>query len=75
MVTTPPRPASRLLYVDWLRGLAVLVWPFLPGTAERMWRDLGLEGSPAGPVHDGWDLLAPGAPLSPSGPLFPRIEG
>ena len=22
----------------------------------------------------GWDLLSPGAPLRPSGPLFPRIE-
>jgi methionyl-tRNA synthetase len=56
-----------------LRATAVLLWPFLPGTAERMWRDLGLEGTPAALAPGGWDLLPPGTGLRPSGPLFPRI--
>ncbi len=57
-----------------LRATAVLLWPFLPGSADRMWRDLGLEGSPATQVPGGWDLLPAGSRLRPSGPLFPRIE-
>jgi methionyl-tRNA synthetase len=56
-----------------LRATAVLLWPFLPGSAERMWRDLGLEGTPAALAPGGWDLLPPGTKLEPSGPLFPRI--
>jgi methionyl-tRNA synthetase len=57
-----------------LRATAVLLWPFLPATAERMWRDLGLEGTPAAVEPGGWDLLPPGTQVRPSGPLFPRIE-
>ena len=56
-----------------LRATAVLLWPFLPATAERMWRDLGLTGTPAAVVPGPFDLLPPGTPLRPSGPLFPRI--
>jgi len=56
-----------------LRATAVLLWPFLPDTAARMWRDLGLEGSPAAVVPGGWDLLPAGTRVRPSGPLFPRI--
>ncbi len=56
-----------------LRATAVLLWPFLPGTAERMWHDLGLEGTPAATVPGGWDLLPAGTRVRPSGPLFPRI--
>jgi methionyl-tRNA synthetase len=57
-----------------LRATAVLLWPFLPATAERMWRDLGLEGTPAAVEPGGWDLLPPGTQVRSSGPLFPRIE-
>jgi methionyl-tRNA synthetase len=57
-----------------LRATAALLWPFLPRTAERMWRDLGLEGAPAPPPPGAWDLLPAGTALRPSGPLFPRIE-
>jgi len=56
-----------------LRATAVLLWPFLPATAERMWRDLGLEGTPAAVTPGGWDLLPPGTQMRPSGSLFPRI--
>jgi methionyl-tRNA synthetase len=56
-----------------LRATSVLLWPFLPATAERMWHDLGLEGTPAAVVPGGWDLLPPGTQVRPSGSLFPRI--
>jgi methionyl-tRNA synthetase len=57
-----------------LRATAVLLWPFLPGSADRIWRDLGLEGSPASVEPGGWDRLAPGSAVRSSGPLFPRVE-
>jgi methionyl-tRNA synthetase len=56
-----------------LRATAVLLWPFLPGTAERMWHDLGLDGTPAQTVPGGWDILPAGTRLRPSGSLFPRV--
>jgi methionyl-tRNA synthetase len=74
-----PRAAARLDrclrgLLEALRATAVLAWPFLPATAERMWRDLGLDGTPAAVEPGGWDLLPPGTTVRPSGPLFPRIE-
>jgi len=57
-----------------LRSIAVLAWPFMPGTAERMWHDLGLAGTPASVIPGGWDALPSDTQLRPSGPLFPRIE-
>ena len=69
-------PAARALSARLPRGPAGDGRPPLalpPGTAERMWRDLGLEGTPAALAPGGWDLLPPGATLCPSGPLFPRI--
>jgi len=56
-----------------LRATAVLLWPFLPSTAERMWSDLGLEGTPAAVAPAAGDLLPAGTVLRPSGPLFPRV--
>jgi methionyl-tRNA synthetase len=56
-----------------LRATAVLLWPFLPATAERMWHDLGLDGTPAAVVPAAGDLLPAGTQLRPSGSLFPRI--
>jgi methionyl-tRNA synthetase len=58
-----------------LRVTALLLSAFMPGTARRMWEDLGLDGEPSLPGDDpGWGLLVPGSGTSLSGPLFPRIE-
>ncbi|MDK2896396.1 MAG: methionyl-tRNA synthetase [Candidatus Atribacteria bacterium] len=68
----------RVLYrlLDCSRILAVLVYPFLPGTASKLWKMIGMEGEisdfslssqiswEAGP-----DLYRVGKPV----PLFPRI--
>jgi methionyl-tRNA synthetase len=60
--------------LETLRATAVLLWPFLPDAADRIWRDLGLEGSPSRVEPGGWDLLPPGNAVHSSGPLFPRVE-
>jgi len=64
------------LYVaaDTLRVVAELIRPFMPGTAERTLRMLGIEPSPASwaSLHSG--SLMPGTRLGELAALFPRIE-
>jgi methionyl-tRNA synthetase len=58
-----------------LRVTALLIAAFMPDTAQKMWSDLGLEGTPSLPGEDpGWWMLAPGKATGLSSPLFPRIE-
>jgi methionyl-tRNA synthetase len=72
-----PRPElETALYVpaDTLRVVAELLRPFMPSTAERTLRMLGIE-----PTGGSWTRLAPGglAPgsrMGESSALFPRIE-
>jgi methionyl-tRNA synthetase len=71
------RPALETsLYVaaDTLRVIAELLRPFVPGTAERTLRMLGVE-----PTPDSWatlarGTLAPGTRFGDTTQLFPRIE-
>lgn len=56
--------------------LAQTLYPFLPFSAERTWRMLGLGG---GVGESAWDLigseeLAPGHPTGELGILFPKID-
>jgi methionyl-tRNA synthetase len=64
------------LYVagDTLRVVAELIRPFMPGTAERTLRMLGIEPSPTGwaSLHAG--SLTPGTRLGELAALFPRID-
>jgi methionyl-tRNA synthetase len=55
------------------RILAVLLWPFLPGTALRIYSQLGLQGTPDKFVNARWGLLSGGEIGAPA-PLFPRKE-
>jgi methionyl-tRNA synthetase len=74
-----PAQAARLdqvLYnlAEVCRVLAVLLWPFLPGTGARIYAQLGLPGTP-----DKWDAacwggLAPGHTIGTPAPLFPIKE-
>jgi len=59
---------------DTLRVVAELIRPFMPGTAERMLRMLGIEPSPTSwaSLHSG--SLMPGTRLGELAALFPRIE-
>jgi methionyl-tRNA synthetase len=68
------------------RVLAVLLWPFLPGTATKIYSQLGLTGVSTlrsrATAEDGpdkfseavWGKLKPGHKIGEPAPLFPRKE-
>ena len=56
------------------RILAVLLWPFLPGTASKIYSQLGLGGVPEKFAAAQWGGLAPGQVIGAPMPLFPRKE-
>jgi len=74
-----PAKAGRLnevLYnlTEVCRILAVLLWPFLPGTAAKINAQLGLAGSPDRFSGARWGELAAGHSIGVPAPLFPRKE-
>lgn len=73
-----PRLATVLFHtLESLRLIAVLLAPFMPTTAEKMWLQLGLEGSLWEESLDEqgtWGRLKPGARVTKPTPLFPRID-
>ncbi len=56
------------------RILAVLLWPFLPGTASKINEQLGLAGAPDKFSGARWGGLAVGHSIGSPAPLFPRKE-
>lgn len=74
-----PTQAARLddvLYnlVETCRVLAVLLWPFLPSTSERIYAQLGLTGSPRQFSEAAWGKLDAGHTIGDPAPLFPRKD-
>ena len=74
-----PSKAERLdevLYnlAEVCRILAVLLWPFLPGTATKINEQLGLAGAPDKFAGARWGGLAAGHTIGTPAPLFPRKE-
>ncbi|HEU5124834.1 MAG TPA: methionine--tRNA ligase [Verrucomicrobiae bacterium] len=74
-----PAQAARLdevLYnlAETCRVLAVLLWPFLPGTATKMYSQLGLSGEPNQFSDATWGKLAAGHTIGDVAPLFPRKD-
>ncbi|MFN3408875.1 MAG: methionine--tRNA ligase [Limisphaerales bacterium] len=74
-----PAQAQRLdevLYnlAETCRVIAVLLWPFLPGTATRIYEQLGLPGAPDQFATAGWGGLKPGHAIGTPAPLFPRKD-
>ncbi len=60
-----------------LRWTAILLAPFMPQAAQRIWEQLGLPDEPAGDwtAQLRWGGLAPGTRTQPSDvALFPRLE-
>ncbi len=59
-----------------LRILSLVLYPFLPHTAQEMARQLGLTVDLANPQPDelNWGFLRPGTKIARGQPLFPRIE-
>ena len=56
------------------RILAVLLWPFIPTTSERIFQQLGLDGAPNQLAAAGWGGLAAGHTIGKPLPLFPRKD-
>jgi len=74
-----PSKAERLdevLYnlAEVCRILAVLLWPFLPGTAGKIYAQLGLPGEPDKASAARWGGLSAGHAIGAPAPLFPRKE-
>jgi methionyl-tRNA synthetase len=59
-----------------LRLTAVLIAPFMPGTASRMWEQLGLSGSPLdnGRAEWTWGKVSGPVTVKKGEILFPRID-
>lgn len=56
------------------RILAVLLWPFIPGTAAKIYIQLGLAGAPDRASAARWGELPAGHTIGAPAPLFPRKE-
>jgi methionyl-tRNA synthetase len=74
-----PAQAKRLdevLYnlAETCRVLAVLLWPFLPGTATKIYAQLGLTGAPDKLDAAAWGDLSAGHTIGEPAPLFPRKD-
>ena len=74
-----PTQAQRLdevLYnlVETCRVLAVLLWPFLPGTATKIYTQLGLTSTPEKLSEAIWGKLSAGHAIGEPAPLFPRKD-
>lgn len=74
-----PAQAQRLdevLYnlAETCRVLAVLLWPFVPGTAGKIYAQLGLSGEPNLFAAAAWGGLAGGHQIAEPAPLFPRKD-
>jgi methionyl-tRNA synthetase len=74
-----PAQAQRLdevLYnlTETCRVLAVLLWPFLPGTAVKIYAQLGLTEEPNKFSEAAWGKLSAGHQIGEPAPLFPRKD-
>jgi methionyl-tRNA synthetase len=74
-----PAQAKRLdevLYnlTETCRVLAVLLWPFLPGTSAKIYAQLGLTGAPDKLDTAAWGALQSGHQIGEPAPLFPRKD-
>jgi methionyl-tRNA synthetase len=56
------------------RVLAVLLRPFLPGTAARIYAQLGLVETPDHLTAAAWGGLTAGQTIGEPAPLFPRRD-
>ncbi len=74
-----PEQSSRLdevLYnlAETVRGLAVLLWPYLPDASTKIYRQLGLGGEPNRLSLANWGGLTEGHQIGEPEPLFPRKD-
>lgn len=63
--------------LETLRVLALLLFPFIPVSAQKIWAQLGMEedlGSQSLEKAEVWGGLSPGTRVKKGLPLFPRIK-
>jgi len=70
---------ERVLYnvIDTLRNVALLVCPFIPGAAQKIWNQLGLAQSLPFEKQDFKNIVwgkTPDTKVTEGTPIFPRIE-
>ncbi len=70
---------STIIYniMESLRIITLFIYPFMPETAEELWRQLGIEeelsGQNINEVKE-WGKFKPGTQIRPGRHLFPRID-
>lgn len=63
--------------VEALRVTAIMLSPFIPGAARKIWDQLGLDGNPEDAGWAGaceWGRTPPGTRIRRGEPIFPRLE-
>ena len=67
---------ERILYAaaEGVRVAAVMLSPFMPGTARRIFATFGLPAEDPAPGALRWGRLPLGVPMEEAPPLFPRID-
>jgi methionyl-tRNA synthetase len=60
--------------IEVCRILAVLLWPFMPETAEKIYRQLQATGNPDRLAAASWGGMIPGKRIGTPVPLFPRRD-
>ena len=61
--------------LEMCKALAVFGYPFLPFSSERIWKDLGMEGTVGAAGWKGFELpLKEGASLSKPVPLYAKVD-
>jgi methionyl-tRNA synthetase len=70
------RALDQTLYslAEGLRIVAIMLWPYMPGSCERALGALGQDPGAVSLAAARWGSGADGATVSSEGPLFPRVE-
>ncbi len=58
-----------------LKAVTILLWPFIPASAERALASLGQDPTAVGLDRAAWGDRVAGARVTAVPPLFPRVEG
>jgi methionyl-tRNA synthetase len=73
-----PARLSTILYTaaDSLRTFSVALYPVVPDSAERIWKQLGCKGNlkDQNPNELKWGQLKPGTKVGKAEPIFPRLD-
>ncbi|MFH1593657.1 MAG: methionine--tRNA ligase [Candidatus Omnitrophota bacterium] len=63
--------------LETLRIVSIFIYPFMPESSDKIWKQLGLDGSVRGAdlgAARSWNVINPGVKTRKDKPLFPRIK-